>query len=259
MTTATTIYNNVTISVSPGTVKNFVVPVVDASTWSKAVINVKITNANAEYGQGDVLTIYYAWAAAGETTSLNLEGVAKSFKIVCPSEASTTLFASSEVHFATAPALYVWLKTETWKNTRVIDANVCGVEVLAGSAGSIAAGTNSIGQIQPSKYPTSDDAEYKNKYYTSTGAATDGIVWSPASGKRWYITDLIVSVSAATTVTFEDDLTAGDNVVLKADLAANGGFCKRFVTPLASGEDAADLLVTTTAGNLYVTATGYEV
>src|SRR5574343_1108425 len=33
------------------------------------------------------------------------------------------------------------------------------------------------------------------KYYTSTGAATDGIVWSPAAGKRWYVTDLIINVS----------------------------------------------------------------
>lgn len=123
----------------------------------------------------------------------------------------------------------------------------------------IPAGTNSIGQIQPSKYPTTDDAEYMNKYYTSAGAATDGIVWSPASGKRWYVTDLIISVSAATTVTLEDDKAGGDNAVLKVDLAANGGFCKRFRTPLASGEDAADLIVTTTAGNIYVTACGYEV
>lgn len=131
------------------------------------------------------------------------------------------------------------------------------VDVL--SLPALPAGTNSIGQIQPSKYPTTDDAEYMNKYYTSAGAATDGIIWSPAAGKRWYVTDLIINVSADATVTLEDDLTAGDNPILKCELKAGGGFCKRFNTPLASGEDAADLLITTSAGNVYVTACGYEV
>jgi hypothetical protein len=32
-----------------------------------------------------------------------------------------------------------------------------------------------------------------------------------------------------------------------------------FTTPLYSGEDAADLLITTTAGNVYVTVTGFEI
>lgn len=131
------------------------------------------------------------------------------------------------------------------------------VDVL--SLPALTAGTASIGQIQPSKYPTTDDAEYMKKYYTYSGAVTDGVVWSPGAGKRWYVTDLIINVSAAATVTLEDDLSAGDAVVLKCELAANGGFCKRFATPLASGEDAADLLITTSAGNVYVTAVGYEV
>jgi hypothetical protein len=97
------------------------------------------------------------------------------------------------------------------------------------------------------------------KYYTSAGAATDGIVWSPAAGKRWYVTDMIINVSAAATVTLEDDLTAGDSPVFKAELAANSGVAHSFKTPLYSGEDAADLLITTTAGNVYVTVTGYEI
>jgi hypothetical protein len=121
------------------------------------------------------------------------------------------------------------------------------------------ASTASIGQFQPSKYPTTDDPEYMNKYTFSTGAASDVIVWSPAAGKRWYVTDLIISTSAAAVVTLEDDRTTGDTAVLTLDLAANGGTVCNFKTPLASGEDAADLIVTTSAGNIYITATGYEV
>lgn len=97
------------------------------------------------------------------------------------------------------------------------------------------------------------------KYYTSAGAVTDGIIWSPAAGKRWYITDIFINVSAAAAITLEDDLTAGDATVWKAELAANSGWSHSFNTPLYSGEDAADLLITTTAGNVYVTITGYEV
>lgn len=131
------------------------------------------------------------------------------------------------------------------------------VDVL--SLPAIPAGTNIIGGIIPNKYPISDDATFVKKFYTYSGAVTDGIVWSPAAGKRWYITDIIVNVSAACTVTFEDDLTAGDSVVMQFEFAANGGMVSNFNTPLFSGEDAVDLLVTTTAGNIYITVTGYEV
>lgn len=97
------------------------------------------------------------------------------------------------------------------------------------------------------------------KYYTNAGAVTDGIIWSPGAGKRWYVTDIFINISAAATVTLEDDLGAGDSVVWKAELAANSGWSHSFTTPLFSGEDAADLLITTSAGNVYVMVTGYEI
>lgn len=102
-------------------------------------------------------------------------------------------------------------------------------------------------------------SNHVKKYYANTGAVTDGIVWSPAAGKRWYVTDLILTISAAATVTFEDDLGAGDSIVLALDLAANSGLSHHFATPLFSGEDAADLLVTTSAGNVKICAVGYEI
>lgn len=97
------------------------------------------------------------------------------------------------------------------------------------------------------------------KYYTNAGAVTDGIIWSPAAGKRWYVTDIFINVSAAATVTLEDDLAGGDSAVWKAELAANSGWSHSFNTPLFSGEDAADLIVTTSAGNVYITVVGYEI
>lgn len=97
------------------------------------------------------------------------------------------------------------------------------------------------------------------KYYTSAGAVTDGIIWSPAAGARWYVTDIFINISAAATITVEDDVAAGDVVVWKAELAANSGWSHTFSTPLFSQEDAADLLITTSAGNVYVMCTGYEI
>ena len=62
-------------------------------------------------------------------------------------------------------------------------------------------------------------------------------------------------------VTFEDDLAAGDSAVLKGEFKAGSGVTIPFdaMYPLASGEDAADLLVTTSAGNIYITCVGYEI
>ena len=98
------------------------------------------------------------------------------------------------------------------------------------------------------------------KYYSSAGAATDGIIWSPTSGKKWVLTDLIISSAVASTVYLEDDLSTGDSSLMAIVLAANGGICKRFSTPIFSGEANSDLLITTTgAGAVYVCATGYEI
>lgn len=126
---------------------------------------------------------------------------------------------------------------------------------------SIAAGTNAIGKVIPPDYDVTSHTAKAVKYYTSAGAATDGIIWSPAAGKRWHVTTLFINISAAATVTIEDDLAAGDNPVMKMELAANSGVAIPFgdLYPFTSGEDAADLLITTSAGNVYVTAVGYEI
>ena len=106
-----------------------------------------------------------------------------------------------------------------------------------------------------------DNNNYVTKYYTNAGAVTDGIIWSPAAGKRWHVVSLMVQTSDASTITIEDDLTAGDSPVIKGEYAANSGFTMHYGAeyPMASSEDAADLIITTTAGNVYVTATGYEI
>jgi hypothetical protein len=123
------------------------------------------------------------------------------------------------------------------------------------------AGTNALGKLLPPDVDVTTHTNYIRKYYTNAGAVTDGIIWSPAAGKRWHVHALYVQVSADCTVTIEDDLGAGDSAVLKSEFAAKSGTMLTFPEkyPLASAEDAADLLITTTAGNVYITVVGYEV
>jgi hypothetical protein len=131
------------------------------------------------------------------------------------------------------------------------DNNIGNVDI----ASAIPAGTNIIGAVKR------DTINYTpvRKYYANTGAATDGVVWSPVEGKKWVVTDIALTTSAAATVTLEDDLTAGDAVVMAFDLAANGGVSMNLQTPLVSGEADADLLITTSAGNIKIMVSGYEI
>jgi hypothetical protein len=72
---------------------------------------------------------------------------------------------------------------------------------------------------------------------------------------------LYINTSLASTITLEDDKAGGDDPVWKGEIGANSGviipFCDKY--PLASSEDAADLIITTTAGNVYLTCVGYEI
>jgi hypothetical protein len=130
------------------------------------------------------------------------------------------------------------------------DNNIGNVDI----ASAIPAGTNLIGAVKR------DVINYTaiNKYYSATGATTDGIVWSPASGKKVALTDVTLSTSAAATVTLEWDLAGGDSAFMAWDLAANGGVSINAQTPWLSGENDADLIITTSAGNIKIACSGYE-
>jgi hypothetical protein len=151
--------------------------------------------------------------------------------------------------------------------TNALPAGTNAIGKLAANSGvdigdvTLTAGTDAIGKLLPPNVDVTTHTLYAKKYYTNAGAVTDGIVWSPAGGTRWHVVSMFINVSAAATVTFEDDKAGGDEAVMKMELAANSGMTINFgeLYPLASGEDAADLIVTTSAGNIYVTITGYEV
>lgn len=151
--------------------------------------------------------------------------------------------------------------------TNALPAGTNGIGKLTANSGvdigdvTLTAGTAAIGSVLPPDIDITTHTNYVKKYYTNAGAVTDGIVWSPAAGKRFHIVTMHIQVSAAATVTLEDDKAGGDEAIFKAEYAANSGEFLVFPEhyPLASGEDAADLIVTTSAGNIYISITGYEI
>ena len=151
--------------------------------------------------------------------------------------------------------------------TNALPAGTNAIGKLAANSGvdigdvTLTAGTAAVGSILPPDTDVTAHTNYARKYYTNAGAVTDGIVWSPAAGKRWHVVTMYIQTSAAATITLEDDKAGGDDPVWKGEIAANSGVTLSFTEhyPMASGEDAADLLVTTSAGPVYVTCVGYEV
>lgn len=132
---------------------------------------------------------------------------------------------------------------------------------LTSTTVTLTAGAAAVGSILPPDTDVTAHTNYARKYYTNTGAVTDGIVWSPAAGKRWHVVTMYIQTSAAATITLEDDKAGGDDPVWKGEIAANSGVTLSFTEhyPMASGEDAADLIITTSAGNVFVTCVGYEI
>ena len=208
----------------------------------------KLAAGVANIGDVDVLTI-----AAGDNNIGNVDIVSGTITTVSALGVSTTGPQKAEdvAHVSGDMGIFALGVRQDTPNAAAAASN--DYHYLA---------TDMVGGLRTALYETDFavlGTNHVKKYYTSAGAATDGIIWSSAAGKRWYVTDIFINVSAAATVTLEDDLVAGDSPVWKAELAANSGWSHHFGTPLFSGEDAADLLITTSAGNVYVTVTGYEI
>lgn len=146
-------------------------------------------------------------------------------------------------------------------NVDIVSGTITTVSAVTAITNALPAGTNALGKLLPPDVDVTTHTNYAKKYYTNAGAVTDGIVWSPAAGKRWHVVSMYVQTSADATVTLEDDKAGGDEAVWKGELAGKSGMTINFSEkyPLASGEDAADLIVTTSAGNVYITITGYEI
>jgi len=146
--------------------------------------------------------------------------------------------------------------TNTIGNVNIASALPAGTnnigDVDVASLPSIPAGANIIGAVKK------DVVNYTiiNKHVSSADATGGVTVWDPTAGKKFVVTDLIISTDTAMTVTVKDGATN----IMVLYLAANGGAVSNFQTPLQSSTADNNLSVTaSTSGNIAVTATGYEV
>src|SRR3990167_8553392 len=67
---------------------------------------------------------------------------------------------------------------------QIIDNIVSGSEAQVDVVAALPAGTNAIGKLLQPDIDVTTNSNYAKKYYTSAGAVTDGIIWSPAAGER---------------------------------------------------------------------------
>lgn len=95
----------------------------------------------------------------------------------------------------------------------------------------------------------------QHAYIVSADATGTADVWTPAAGKKFVLTGLIVSSDTAMNLIFKDEGTA----FLKVFVPANGGAVVNLPAKLSAAANN-DLKVTASvAGNIAVTAWGYEV
>ena len=138
-----------------------------------------------------------------------------------------------------------------WFNGAAWVEQVASVAVT-GSLPSLATGANIIGAVKqdvPNWTPVRSIGDY-----TEQQAAAS--LWDPTEGKKFVITDIVVSTATAGTITLLDD----DTIIREYKLAANGGAVENLVTHEMS--DTADniLKVTTSAAlDCFIVVKGYEV
>ena len=90
------------------------------------------------------------------------------------------------------------------------------------------------------------------------GVVTDTALWTPDTGKKIIITDIVISVSSATTVTLYFDSDTIGNRVFKGYFAANQGVHIAFSGLVISSINGI-LKITNTAATASIEVTGVEV
>jgi hypothetical protein len=92
--------------------------------------------------------------------------------------------------------------------------------------------------------------------YATLSATTETILWTPTTGKKWVITDIVISSTATTLVTFRDG-SAGTTFMI-GRCTASYPFVSNQLTPIVSAGINRNLTVQSSVITAYVTVTGYE-
>lgn len=146
-----------------------------------------------------------------------------------------------------------------------IEVNVGGsinVDLISGAKSIITDGTddlaiNADGSINV--VTGSGSVALITKSYDWAGAVTAQNVWTPAGGKKFVITDIIISANISNTITLFDETDNLTNRILKAYLTADGGLVCNYQTPRISAAINNDVKITTSGNGGSVTISGYEI
>ncbi len=116
---------------------------------------------------------------------------------------------------------------------------------------------SSVFNYESSPLFTRESASTKVLYNTFSTAQNNTAVWTPASGKRIYLTAVETSALAALVVTLN---RAGNAPFLTVNLTTSlATFGESFPSPIKFNLGEAITLTTSTSGTMYITLIGYEV
>ncbi|TVL99575.1 MAG: hypothetical protein CV087_17605 [Candidatus Brocadia sp. WS118] len=93
--------------------------------------------------------------------------------------------------------------------------------------------------------------------YLASGDTNENTVWDPTAGKKFVITDIVVSATAAGTCTLRDG--TGGSTIMILSFAANGGWSSNLTSPIISATADNNLTIQASAATQYIMVTGYEI
>lgn len=99
-------------------------------------------------------------------------------------------------------------------------------------------------------------ADAPMRKYVALGGVGETTIWDPTAGKKWVVTDIIVSCTANAIITFRDG-TAGATIAIFAILA-NTTIKMNFQTPIMSTAADNNFTAQTTAATVAISLFGYE-
>lgn len=127
--------------------------------------------------------------------------------------------------------------------------------------GSVSNQVSTLEGIEQGNRPDSFGNTGIHKDFEFTTQQTATIIWTPASGKRFVVTDLLISSTTAVGFIFFDETNASGNIIYKGNFTNQQGISNvSFRTPYVSNTANNHLRVTTSAAaNFSGVLHGYEI
>jgi hypothetical protein len=109
-------------------------------------------------------------------------------------------------------------------------------------------------------YTSVDAASFVHNYSFITSNVRGAAIWTPATGKRFVITDMIISANSAGTINVYDGANSGSNTIVQLTMAAATAIPLDFKKPYPSSA-INNILKLDSYSNCsgYITVNGFEI